>query len=191
MKSEKPGFELKDLPNALIGALGIRTEVSLEYEVITKDGNFEIRNQAAHLELSVVKSGARRSATNKSFQDLLAFIKGHNRSSKQYSMTAPVWESDHEGSWKTSFYIKDRESDAPRPLDPNLVFENQPQRRIAVYRFSGTASNADVDAAKARLSKWIADRGLRINGPIRLAQYDPPFAIPFMRRNEVQAILQD
>ena len=33
---------------------------------------------------------------------------------------------------------------------------------------------------------WLAEKGVRAIGPPLMASYDPPWAIPFMRRNEVQ-----
>jgi hypothetical protein len=35
------------------------------------------------------------------------------------------------------------------------------------------------------LQNWIADRGLKITGEAKAAGYNPPFTLPFLRRNEI------
>ena len=54
-----------------------------------------------------------------------------------------------------------------------------------MVRFSGLAHPAAADAHAAELRTWMATRGLRVGGPASLAQYDPPWTLWFLRRNEV------
>jgi hypothetical protein len=185
-KSDKPGFELKDLPNALIGIFGIRTETELPFEVESRDRIFEIRKLSPHLELSISKSGDRKKATDKSFEDLLAYIKGANKSKKQYAMTAPVFEEKINNQWKTAFYIRDEKNLAPLPDDPSLSLVENKGRRVATVKFSGRAGSKDVEKFTLKLQNWMKAKGLSSVGTPKLAQYDPPFAIPILRRNEIQ-----
>ena len=34
--------------------------------------------------------------------------------------------------------------------------------------------------------EWLTSSGMKAKSSIRWAQYDPPFAIPFLKRNEAQ-----
>jgi len=56
---------------------------------------------------------------------------------------------------------------------------------LAVLQFSGLARKDPVARKIAELEKLIAARNLRPLGPASLAQYDPPWTLWFLRRNEV------
>lgn len=77
---------------------------------------------------------------------------------------------------------------APEPLDPRIELREQAARLIAVKRFSGWVNER---ALKGQLDELIAlttDAGLRATDEEiewELAQYNPPFTVPFLRRNEV------
>jgi hypothetical protein len=60
-----------------------------------------------------------------------------------------------------------------------------PPARFATIRFSGLARPDDVAAKTAELSSWMQQRHLRQAGPASLAQYNPPWTLWFLRRNEV------
>ena len=188
--NEKPGFEIKDLPNAFIGIFGIRTEAELPFDVLRRDGKTELRKIPHHIELESLRVGSRRDATNKSFEDLLAFIKGANVASKKYAMTAPVYEQNEGNNWRTAFYIEDDPKAIPSPLDPSLAIKQVQESIVAVYKFSGSASDAEVKKSTEKLANWIARIGAVAISEPRLAQFDPPFAIPFLRRNEIQIVVK-
>ena len=54
-----------------------------------------------------------------------------------------------------------------------------------MIRFNGRADQNDFARETRKLEAWIADRGLRIVGFPEQAQYNPPWTLPAMRRNEV------
>jgi hypothetical protein len=62
--------------------------------------------------------------------------------------------------------------------------------RFAVIRFSGLANKASVDAKIAELDKFTKERHLQTIGTASLAQYNPPWTLWFMRRNEVMIQLK-
>ena len=61
-----------------------------------------------------------------------------------------------------------------------------PARRVAVLRYSGTWSEARLDAHVKELDDRLARKGLRALGPTTWARYDPPWKPWFLRHNEVQ-----
>ncbi len=79
---------------------------------------------------------------------------------------------------------------APLPDNSNVVVRQVEQHEVASIRFSGRFSNERADLQRARLEAWLQARGLAHAGDWRIATYDPPFTIPWFRRNEVLVTLQ-
>lgn len=73
----------------------------------------------------------------------------------------------------------------PEPNDPKVRLRVLPPTRFAVLQFSGLAGKDDVAAKTAELERRAGGHHLRAIGPASLAQYDPPWTLWFMRRNEV------
>jgi hypothetical protein len=89
--------------------------------------------------------------------------------------------------WRIQFAMPARYTleTLPRPNDPLVVLRQEPARRQAVVVLSGLAGEEPVRKASVELRAWLAAKGLEPVGPIRLARYDPPWTLPFWRRNEV------
>jgi hypothetical protein len=119
------------------------------------------------------------------------------KSSEKIEMTAPVTVEPVGADtadalataqrWRIQFAMPARYSleTLPRPNDPQVVLRQEPARRQAVVVFSGLAGEERVRKATAELRAWLAAKGLEPIGPVRLARYDPPWTLPFWRRNEV------
>lgn len=75
---------------------------------------------------------------------------------------------------------------APEPLDPEVKLRKLPPSTIAVVTFSGLHSAANLEKYSRQLQAWLEKQGYRAISEPRLASYDPPWTIPFLRRNEVQ-----
>jgi hypothetical protein len=73
----------------------------------------------------------------------------------------------------------------PRPNDPNVRLFEEPARRFAVIKFSGLGSANDFDKKATELGTMLQGRRLTPLGSPTFASYDPPWTLPFMRRNEV------
>ena len=76
-------------------------------------------------------------------------------------------------------------ADLPRPNDSRVVLEEAPARLVAVLRFRGRPSPAEFQAKQADLLRAVEAAGMRATGPAYTAQYDPPWVLPVLRRNEV------
>ena len=102
-------------------------------------------------------------------------------------MTAPVTRTQAAGEWVVRFTMPSRYTLAtlPRPNDARVHLRETPPARVAVVRFSGVAQPGNVADKTATLSAWMRRRHLQAAGPASLAQYDPPWTLWFMRRNEV------
>jgi len=64
-----------------------------------------------------------------------------------------------------------------------------PGQRFAVLVFSGFAGADKVQTKSDELLAWVRQRGLNTRGAVQLARYNPPWTLPFFRRNEVMVEL--
>ena len=55
----------------------------------------------------------------------------------------------------------------------------------AVIRFSGWANAEKADEHWQKLREFLIKGGIEIVGEPTLNQYDPPWTLPFLRRNEI------
>ena len=169
---------------------------------VVKDGAFEVRDYPALVVAEVTVSGEQKEAANKGFRLLAGYIFGGNKRrqsismtapvaqepiSEKIAMTAPVTQIRNAGSWTVRFTMPSEYTlDAlPEPNDPQVHLRSLPPARFAVLRFSGLARQNDVDEKSEELVAAAKAHHLRAIGQVTLAQYNPPWTLWFMRRNEV------
>jgi hypothetical protein len=91
------------------------------------------------------------------------------------------------GKWRMHFVMPAKYTMAtlPVPEDPTVSLREVPAQRTAVRTFSGFVTEERVREETALLLGWMKGRGLQPSAPPQLARYNPPWSIPFLRRNEV------
>ena len=101
-------------------------------------------------------------------------------------MTAPVTQTEANGAWKIRFTMPSVYSLATlrEPNDREVKLMSAAPARFAVVRFSGTGRKEIVEANTKRLVAFAKAQHLRLIGSASLAQYNPPWTLWFMRRNE-------
>ena len=73
----------------------------------------------------------------------------------------------------------------PRPIDPAVNLKHLEAKRFAAIRFSGSGRDASLRRHTERLTEFVTAKGLRpLSSPV-YAFYNPPWTLPFLRRNEV------
>jgi len=184
----------------LIGTPAMATEEP-SFTIKLAQGEFEVRDYPAMVVAEVSVKGDRRQAASKGFGLLAGYIFGGNTRKKSIAMTAPVMQTASEkiamtapvlqtggdGTWVIRFIMPQGSTldTLPKPNNPIVKLRGMPAIRLAVIRFSGLAKQADVDAKTLLLSGFLNARHLQAVGPPSLAQYDPPWTLWFLRRNEV------
>jgi effector-binding domain-containing protein len=171
-----------------------------EYKVEATAGPFEIRNYAPLIVAETTVQGERSTAIREGFRRIAAYIFGSNapkakidmtapvqQQKQTIAMTAPVTQQDKGGSWAVRFVMPKNWTleTLPTPLDQRVSIKQVPARRFAVITFSGFGSSSAVEAKTSQLKKFIADRKLETTGEPLLAFYNPPWTLPFFRRNEI------
>ncbi|MEM6848862.1 MAG: heme-binding protein [Pseudomonadota bacterium] len=201
-----------------VAAVGVvaYTEVTMasvetpDYEVVERDGDFEVRQYPSMILASVTVDSTGADARGQGFRVLADFIFGNNRPSEKVAMTTPVVQEDSAKIAMTA-PVEEVNSDItmtapggargstisfimpaeftidtlPAPNNPDVSIQERAGERIAAVRFSGIASERDMAQKEVALREWMKDQGLTAAGPPRYARYDPPWRVPFRRRNEV------
>ncbi len=178
-----------------------------KFTVSLHEGAVEVRNYLAAVAAEVTVPGDQNSAANAGFRLLAGYIFGGNtrrqsiamtapvaqeRTSEKIAMTAPVTQTPSDGGWVVRFTMPSSYSleSLPEPNDPRVKLRNVAPSRFAVIRFSGIARDANVAAKTAELIDFAKTHHLQTVGPASLAQYNPPWTLWFMRRNEVMIHLE-
>lgn len=107
------------------------------------------------------------------------------------AMTAPVEIAPVEirpaGGLRMRFFLPVgmTAATAPVPDDPRVSVKDVPGETVAVLSFSDFLASRTAEAAKLSLMTAIEqDAGWRAVGTPTAWYYDPPWTIPFLRRNE-------
>jgi hypothetical protein len=175
------------------------------YEVIGRlDEAIEIRRYGPRLAAETVVSGpGEEAARDAAFRILFDYISGANRASEEVAMTVPVETAAPgeeiamttpvetapaaEGGSTMRFFLPAEytRASAPQPSDPRVRIVPVPAATVAVLTFTGSPSPQHVAAEQERLSRALETSAWRPTGPPVALFYDPPWTIPFLRRNEV------
>jgi len=166
-------------------------------------GAFELRDYPALAVAEVSVSGERKEAASKGFRLLAGYIFGGNirkqsiamtapvsqlaATNEKIAMTAPVIQSGGNGNWVIRFVMPEGATldTLPLPNDPKVHLRMLAPERVAVVRFSGLAREEAVALTTSDLQHFIAAHRLKAIGAPTLAQYNPPWTLWFLRRNEV------
>ena len=120
------------------------------------------------------------------FRVLAGYIFGGNAEEQKIAMTAPVQQT-MAGEKEMAFMMPAEYAvkDLPQPEDQRVSFREAPAYTAAVIQFSGWASAEKADENWQQLKRFLIAEGIDITGEPTLNQYNPPWTLPFMRRNEI------
>ena len=174
-----------------------------KFTPVLREGDFELRDYPALVVAEVTVTGDQKEAASKGFRLLAGYIFGGNKRRQSIAMTAPVAQQAASqkiamtapvaqtqttaGAWVVRFTMPSAYTlqTLPVPDDASVNLRNIAPARFAVLRFSGLAQPADVEARSNELLGLVKSHRLRVIGAVTLAQYNPPWTLWFLRRNEV------
>jgi hypothetical protein len=110
------------------------------------------------------------------------------RGGDEIAMTAPVAQSRKEDKqWTIRFFMpaKWTMDTLPTPDDDSVRLVTVPGETVAVLRFSGDRGPKAVAARTDELLKTLSGKGIPVTGDAFAWFYDPPWTLPFRRRNEI------
>ena len=172
-----------------------------KYKVVESSGSIEIRDYAPMIIAETEVSGDRKEAIGKGFRIIANYIFGDNKAAQKVAMTAPVTQQSSEkiamtapvaqqgegNSWKVHFVMPSSYTmeTLPKPNSRAVKLKQIGGKRFAVIQFSGTGGQSSLERHTAELRKFLSTKGLRPLSAPTYAFYNPPWTLPFMRRNEV------
>lgn len=183
---------------SIVAIFGIRPFEQPRYTVVAElPRGVEIRDYAPRM--AVETDGAARDGA--AFERLFRYITGHNKASAMIAMTTPVATSgakiamtvpvQQNPSGTMRFFLPGSVAKAgpPIPDDPQVKIVTIPGETVAALRFSGSLSPESIAKQEQILDDVLRQNGRKTEGASYVLGYDPPFTIPFLRRNEVAVVL--
>lgn len=169
-------------------------------------GDVEIRRYGDRIAAETTIDADEERARNEGFRRLAGYIFGGNTGKTKIAMTAPVAQQSSEkiamtapvaaqrgtgGQWVIRFFMPSEYTmDAlPTPKDDRVRLVTVPGERVAVLRYSGAYDTKAVEVRTAELLRTLRDNGIETAGEPMSWFYDPPWTVPFLRRNEAVVVL--
>lgn len=149
------------------------------YVVISSlENNVEIREYQSQI-WAVTSKGSENGA----FGILAGYIFGDNDKKEKIGMTAPVVTTN-----ESMAFVMPGRYDAeslPKPLMNKIEIDSIDPRSMAVIKFSGFAGPKKDEKYLNLLLDTLKKHGIETEGEAYIMRYNPPWTLPFMRRNEI------
>jgi hypothetical protein len=202
----------KQLFSGIFFLFFIESAVAIEepkYTVLEKSEPFELRAYSSKVIAEVLVAGNLSDASSEGFKLIADYIFGNNSSgtgnnekismtapvtmasmSKESSMAVPVIIEKTTTQWRMYFVMPSKYTldTLPKPNNAQVKLRNIPAGNYAVIQFSGLAGEAKVAHKTADLMWWLNSKNIRPLGVAQLARYNPPWTLPFLRRNEILVV---
>lgn len=173
------------------------------FTVERRIGDVEIRRYGTRIAAETTIAADEESARNEGFRRLAGYIFGGNRGKTKIAMTAPVAQEakgqkiamtapvaaqrSGTGQWVIRFFMPSEHTldTLPTPNDERVRLVEVPGERVAVLRFAGNYNPEVIARRTEELLYTLRDNGVEPAGEPFAWFYDPPWTLPFRRRNEV------
>jgi hypothetical protein len=188
------------LAAALWGPIASNVEQP-QYRVVDRNGNIEIRDYAPMIVAETEVTGERHEAINRGFRVIVDYIFGNNTVAQKVPMTAPVTQQSSAGiamtapvtqqsvgnAWRVRFIMPSKYTmeTLPKPNNPAVELKQVPVKRFAVIRFSGSRGEDSLKSRTKELNAFVSAKKFTPLSEPTYAFYNPPWTLPFLRRNEV------
>lgn len=189
---------------------GKGSEEQPRYKVVHKEDNKEIRQYESYIVAKTTISGSFKEAQSEGFKILAGYIFGKNKSQQKIAMTAPVIQSEEsqkismtapviiapssvKSSWTMTFSMPSQytQETLPLPDDKRIVIETIPARYVAALTFTGFWGEEKNEKKTQELKVWLKSYSDFLEASEGMfAGYNPPWTLPFLRRNEMLIELQ-
>lgn len=164
----------------------------------------ELRRYGPRIAAETTVAADEEASRNEGFRRLAGFIFGKNHDSASIAMTAPVVQSGRKIAMTAPVSQSAEDVDVgegyvirffmpsswtmqtlPTPNDDRVRLVEVPPQTVAVLRFTGDRGPDAVARRTKQLLDVLHDHGFEPAGEPAAWFYDPPWTLPFVRRNEV------
>ena len=176
-----------------------------EFKLISEEAEFQIREYDPKIIAQVEVEGDFDEASSMGFKLLADYIFGNNLldgTSKKISMTTPVemtplaenllmtssiLDDQINNKWSINFVMPQEFSldTLPKPNNSQVNIIEVPKEKYAVIVFSGLIRESSYAEKVELLSNYLEENSFKQQGAIKIARYNPPWTLPFFRRNEL------
>lgn len=175
-----------------------------KYQIIYHQDKIEVRQYQPILLANVVTSGDRKTAISNGFWLLADYIFGNNYSEQggtekipmtapvvqqqKIAMTAPVMQNElAKNQWQVSFVMPEKYTieSIPKPHNTKVKLQTIPAQKVVVIRFNGNMTDKNLQYHLQQLDSFVRQQQMKVTNPPQYAFYNPPWTLPFMRRNEI------
>jgi hypothetical protein len=185
---------------------GIHSEKEARYTILDQQGDFELREYQPLVLAQTSFEGQLDDDSGEAFRRLFAYISGENEGELSISMTAPVLAGERNETkgksiamtapviagektlgWTFAFVLPESYTinNAPVPSDANVRLIEVRSKLVAAMRYSGWWDQEVFNGHSETLQSWIESKKLESVSLPKFAGYDPPWTLPFLRRNEI------
>jgi hypothetical protein len=158
-----------------------------KYTLVKTYDDFEIRFYPPAT-IATISSSAKtyKELASPGFQKLAGYIFGDNKAKEKISMTSPVHMDINDTASKMSFVMPSSYTleSLPKPIDPTVLISESASEYVAVIKFSGFASDKDINYYSKKLQTLLLQNNITSFGNYRFYGYNPPYQL-VNRRNEI------
>ncbi|KAJ8899644.1 hypothetical protein K2173_018618 [Erythroxylum novogranatense] len=201
--------ESRNMEEALMAVPDLET---VKYKLLSRRKQYEIREVEHYFIAETTmprRTGFDFIGASQSFNVLAEYLFGKNTTKEAMEMTTPVYtrkakpdgekmemttpvitkKVEGEDEWKMSFVMPSKYgADLPLPIDPAVRIKEVPSKVVAAVAFSGFVTDEEVKQRELKLRDALkndAEFTVKEGALVEVAQYNPPFTLPFQRRNEI------
>lgn len=125
------------------------------------------------------------------FGVLFQYISGENQSQTKMKMTVPVINDLARNEQSMEFVIpKIHQAAIPQPLYETMKIKHYPAQEVLVKTFSGNLDNQKMNTFIVELSTIVKTLHYNQIGDVKIARYNGPFTLPFLRKNEIWMVVE-
>lgn len=200
-------MRLIDIPGqaveSVLSIVGVRIGTEEPHHLASKlTDRVELRRYGPRIAAETTVTADDERARSIGFRRLAGYIFGANHRDEQIAMTAPVSQQRGDAIAMTAPVAQSRNAAGestirffmpskwtmdtlPEPDDEKVRLVPVPGETVAVLRFSGDRSPQAVADRTDELRRTLGDNDIQAVGEPVAWFYDPPWTLPFRRRNEI------
>lgn len=153
------------------------------FKLVKKSGNLECREYQEFFTVSIHEPSLQGYS---GFGYLFNYISGNNRQGVKMKMTVPVINDLDEKEKSMEFVIpKMHTQDIPQPLYQQMKIKHYPSQMVIVYTFSGYIPKEKMEDITEKMKVFATHEHLITTGELKVARYNGPYTLPFLRHNEI------
>ena len=197
------------IAESVLSIVGIRVGTEEPHYLGTRlTDRVEIRLYGPRIAAETTVAAEDERARNIGFRRLAGYIFGANHRNESISMTAPVSQqagdriamtapvAQTDGGQNNSvirFFMPSKWTmeTLPTPDDGDVTLVEVPAQTYAVLQFTGDRSPGAVSARTNELLDIMREHDIEATGQAVAWFFDPPWTLPFRRRNEIAIPVQD